>query len=153
MYKQCRILNKKTSVSYFGQIDTEFSKLGIGDEVEVPKELENEQYIKYENGKVVKYTPEISKEEQIKNIEKQFNIEISKTLEYKNKPFKISYCLQYQTFEGRYIDDVMTLRVWDATGKSYLDLNKADFVQLKLMLAERYEIAFQNMKLQISKIK
>ncbi len=86
------------------------------------------------------------KEKTIQDIQNEFNLAVNQTLNYKDHPFKISYCLQYQIFEGRYTDNVMTLRIWDATEKDYLDLNKTDFVELKLLLAEQYEVAFQAMK-------
>lgn len=91
--------------------------------------------------------------ELIKEAETEYYTVTQTPVAYKGKLFKPAWAELYTDIIPSYKDDISKKDIWDITETAFLSLTKAELTELKQLLFDVREVAFQQMKRRIADIK
>lgn len=91
-----------------------------------------------------------------KEIEEEYNFIVQTPVQYTNGLYyEPEYSQQYYTLLQKYLDDEMTLDIWDASGKieNVKKMNKKELTELTRFLEDICEKAYQQKRIKFAKLK
>ena len=95
-------------------------------------------------------------EQEIQKVKDWFDFVVTTPVQYTNGLwYEPEYSQQYYTLLQKYLDDNMTLTIWDVSGKpeNAREMTKQELIELTKFLADIYERAYQEKKSNLAKIK
>lgn len=147
---------------YFEGINTNIPE----NAVEITEELHKKLYEDMSNGYALAtdengypYTTldlKSIQEQEIQKVKDWFDFVVTTPVQYTNGLwYEPEYSQQYYTLLQKYLDDNMTLTIWDVSGKpeNAREMTKQELIELTKFLADIYERAYQEKKSILAKIK